>query len=57
MSKSSVRIVNTEDLLTSHINPTSLNLRRLSVAMMSGILDFALFLLNGGLPDFLKHIV
>ena len=51
MSKSSVRILNTENLLTSHINPTSVNLKRLSVVMMSGKWDFALFLLNGGLPD------
>ena len=39
-------------MLTSHINPTSVNLKRLSVVMMSGKWDFALFLLNGGLPDF-----
>jgi hypothetical protein len=42
-----VRILKTEDLLTSHIDSTSLNQRHLSAVMISWLWDFVLSLLNG----------
>lgn len=50
IQKSSVRILKTEDLLTSLIDATSLNVRRLSFMTMSWMRDFVISSQSKGLP-------
>lgn len=58
--KSSVMILNTDDLLTPHIDVTSLNVQRMSVVIMSRRRNFVLYVHSRSLPDlyvsFKSHI-